>query len=118
MRIFSILLRIKIYVLSPDTFGQWAIINEVLEHSCVVKVWDGTIQIRTENLKELTLPLDQRESVMKICERCHRLIQVEGINNTVKAVLATLSKKTWLDNVEERILGCIEGIYFDEARGH
>jgi hypothetical protein len=96
--------------------GQWGIISEVFEFSVMVKVWDGTIQVRTENLRDLVLPTDQRESVKAIAARCHRLIEVEGINDMAKAALATLGKKKWLDEVEDGILGCIEGIYLGKTR--
>ncbi len=96
--------------------GQWAIIDEVLEYSCLVKTWDGTIQVRTENLKELVLPPEQKDAVRGICERSHKLMEIDGLDSTVKAVLASLSKKTWLSDIEESILSHIEGIYFDEDR--
>ncbi len=54
---------------NPDLRGKggcWAVITEVHDFSCTVRLWDGNYQVKPENLKDLSYSNEQQEAVRKL----------------------------------------------------
>jgi hypothetical protein len=54
---------------NPDLRGKggcWAVITEVHNFSCTVRLWDGEYQVKPENLKDLNYSNEQQEAVRKL----------------------------------------------------
>jgi hypothetical protein len=97
---------------NPDLRGKggcWAVITEVHNFSCTVRLWDGNYQVKPENLKELPYSNEQQEMVRKLCDRLSLLYDPE-MEETAKAILASLGKidRPWLTELEERLLRVLE----------
>jgi hypothetical protein len=89
--------------------GEWCIIKEVLNFSCIVRVWDGEIQVPIQNLKDCEYSIEQREKVHALCDRLNGLARGYG-EKTVRALLEQLAKSTspYLLPIEDRILKVLE----------
>ncbi len=97
---------------NPDLRGKggfWCVITEVHDFSCTVRLWDGTYQVKPENLKELPYSNEQQEEVRKLCDRLSKLYDPE-MEETAKAVLASLGRidRPWLTEFEEKVLTFLE----------
>lgn len=89
--------------------GQWCIIEEVLNFSCVVKTWDGTIQVTIENLKDVYYSSQQQQEIKKISDRLAHIPQNQQ-EDSVKQFLEELGKinRPFLTTLEDKILTLIE----------
>ncbi len=98
---------------NPDLRGKggcWAVITEVHDFSCTVRLWDGDYQVKPENLKQLPYSNEQQEMVRKLCDRLSKLYDPE-MEETAKAILASLGKidRPYLTELEEKLLMFLEG---------
>ena len=97
---------------NPDLRGKggcWCVITEVHNFSCTVRLWDGTYQVKPENLKDLPYSNEQQEMVRKLCDRLTKIYYPE-MDETAKAVLSSLGKidRPWLTEIEESLLTLLE----------
>ncbi|MGK7887680.1 MAG: hypothetical protein AB4057_24005 [Crocosphaera sp.] len=89
--------------------GQWCIIEEVLNFSCLVKTWDGIIQVKIENLKDVYYSSQQQQEIIKISDRLARIPQNQ-LEDSVRQFLESLGKinRPFLTTLEDKILTLIE----------
>ncbi|MGB5596270.1 MAG: hypothetical protein WBM62_19860, partial [Crocosphaera sp.] len=89
--------------------GCWAVITEVHNFSCTVRLWDGNYQVKPENLKELPYSNDQQEEVRKLSERLSN-ISLDEVEKPMRDFLAGLGKidRPWLTELEEKVLRMLE----------
>ncbi len=85
---------------NPDLRGRggcWALVTEVHQFSCTVRMWDGECQVRIENLKELPYSPAQREEVKKLCERLGfcRKIRYQQRNPTDNCLNLLITHEGW-----------------------
>ncbi|MGB5596271.1 MAG: hypothetical protein WBM62_19865, partial [Crocosphaera sp.] len=97
---------------NPDLRGKggcWAVITEVHNFSCTVRLWDGNISVKPENLSELPYSNEQQEMVRKLSDRLSKLYHPE-MEETALAILASLGRivRPWLTDIEESILALLE----------
>jgi hypothetical protein len=90
--------------------GCWAIANEVREFSVVVDVHDGILSVKPENLNPIDSP-DVRRQLPVILERIRRLRNVGFLDRGAYNILEDLGRQTYLTDVEEKILSCLEEHY-------
>lgn len=89
--------------------GQWCIVEEVLNFSCLVRTWDGIIQVKIENLKDVYYSSKQQQEIKKISDRLSEINQNQ-LDDSVKTFLEALGKieRPFLTSLEEKILTVIE----------
>ena len=89
--------------------GQWCIIEDVLNFSCLVKTWDGIIQVKIENLKDVYYSSQQQQEIKKISHRLSQIPQNQ-LEDSVKQFLEALGKinRPFLTPLEDKILTLIE----------
>ena len=89
--------------------GQWCIIEEVLNFSCLVKTWDGIIQVKLENLKDVDYSSQQQQEIRNISDRLAQIPQ-NKLEDSVKHFLEALGKidRPFLTTLEDKILTLIE----------
>ncbi|ACB51682.1 hypothetical protein cce_2332 [Crocosphaera subtropica ATCC 51142] len=89
--------------------GQWCIIEEVLNFSCLVKTWDGIIQVKIENLKDVYYSSKQQRDMKAISDRLSQIPQ-QQLEDSVKKFLEELGKieRPFLTALEDKILTLIE----------
>ncbi len=89
--------------------GQWCIIEEVLNFSCLVRTWDGVIQVKIENLKDFYYSSQQQKEMKIISDRLSQIPQ-KNLEESVKQFLEGLGKieRPFLTNREEKILNLLE----------
>ncbi len=89
--------------------GQWCIIEDVLNFSCLVKTWDGIIQVKIENLKDVYYSSKQQQEIKKISDRLSQIPQNQ-LEDSVKQFLEALGKinRPFLTPLEDKILTLIE----------
>jgi hypothetical protein len=75
-------------------------------------MWDTEYLVKIENLKTLDLPDDQQEEVRRLCDRLNRLTEINELDRSARVLLASLGRQTFLTDVEEQLLGTLEGYYF------
>jgi len=87
----------------------WAIAREILEFSLIVETHDGSLQVRPDNLE----PIDDRavrRQIAALLKRIQRLRKRE-LDRGAEVVLESLGKRTFLTEVEERLLKVLEDYY-------
>ena len=89
--------------------GQWCIIEEVLNFSCLVRTWDGIIQVKIENLKDVYYSSKQQQEIKKISDRLSQ-IPYNQLDDSVKIFLEALGTidRPFLTTLEDKILTLIE----------
>ena len=89
--------------------GEWCIIEEVLNFSCLVKTWDGIIQVKLENLKDVYYSSQQQQEIRNISDRLAQIPQ-NKLEDSVKHFLEALGKidRPFLTTLEDKILTLIE----------
>jgi hypothetical protein len=89
--------------------GQWCIIEEVLNFSCLVRTWDGIIQVKLENIKDFYYSSQQQREMKKISDRLGAITD-KNLEESVKKFLEELGKinRPFLTTIEEKILTLIE----------
>ncbi|MEA5508547.1 hypothetical protein VB715_02095 [Crocosphaera sp. UHCC 0190] len=89
--------------------GQWCIVEEVLNFSCLVRTWDGIIQVKIENLKDFYYSSQQQQEMKRISDRLSKL-SLENLEDSVKGFLGELGKidRPFLSQREDTILSLLE----------
>ena len=89
--------------------GEWCVVVEVFNFSCLVKAWDGELQVHVQNLKDLEYSIQQRKKVRSLCDRLNKLSKFYK-EKTVRALLKQFGKSTspYLLPVEEDVLSFLE----------
>ena len=89
--------------------GCWAVITEVHNFSCTVRLWDGNYQVKPENLKELPYSNEQQEMVRKLFYRLSK-ITLDEVEKPMKDFLKGLGRldRPWLSDYEEKVLTMLE----------
>ncbi len=89
--------------------GCWCVITEVHNFSCTVRLWDGNISVKPENLKELPYSNEQQEEIRKLSDRLTKIYGPK-MEETAKAILASLGRidRPYLTEFEERVLRVLE----------
>lgn len=92
--------------------GCWAVITEVHNFSCTVRLWDGEYQVKLEHLKAFPYAITDKDKkfFLELCDRLSKLYNSE-MEETAKAILFSLGKidRPWLTELEERVLRVVEG---------
>jgi hypothetical protein len=91
--------------------GCWAVVMQVFELSCRVRLWDGDHQVKIEHLKSLDLSVGQQEEVRRLCDRLTRLRDVNSLDRGAYCLLFGLGKQTFLTPLEEKLLKVLEQEY-------
>ena len=102
---------------NPDLRGKggcWCVVEGVHQFSCTVRAWDGSHQVKIENLQSLDLFPQQQQILHQLLSRLSRLQQVESLESSVVLFLSGLGKKTTLTELEETMLKTLE-TYYDIA---
>jgi len=89
--------------------GCWTIAREVLDFSLIVETHDGSLQVKPDNLE----PIDDRavrRQIAALLKRIQRLRKRE-LDRGAEVVLESLGKRTFLTEVEERLLKVLEDYY-------
>lgn len=90
--------------------GVWAIVSEVKTRQCVVKVWNGEVLVKAENLEELQVGEEFRE----VCDRI-RSLMIRHIDGTITLKRGQLrflealgEQSTAFEPEDIEILACID----------
>lgn len=90
--------------------GCWARASDVKEITVVVEVHDGTLTVKPENLQPIDEP-DARRQLPQLLKRIKRLRNVGLLDRAAYNVLEDLGRHTYLTEVEEKLLCCLEEHY-------
>ncbi|MBW4558192.1 MAG: hypothetical protein KME59_20115 [Trichormus sp. ATA11-4-KO1] len=98
---------------NPDLRGKggcWAIVSQVNEFSCTVKIWDGEYTVRIDHLKPMNYLNEECEQMQLISDRISRLRNHENLEEAANAVLKHLGelKRPYLTRLEEKMLSLLE----------
>ncbi|ABA25027.1 conserved hypothetical protein (plasmid) [Trichormus variabilis ATCC 29413] len=98
---------------NPDLRGMgscWCIVTHVGEFSCTVTAWNGEYTVRTDHLKPMDYSDSECQQMREICDRIHRLRDVENLEEAGRAVLKCLGelKRPYLTAFEEELLSFLE----------
>lgn len=88
----------------------WAIAIAVNDFTVVVDVHDGTLTVKPDNLKPIDEP-DTRRQLPTILKRIKRLRDCGLLDRCAYTVLDSLGRQTYLSEVEEKVLCCLEAYY-------
>ena len=92
--------------------GCWAIVEEVLDFSCNVRLWDGIYQVKPNYLEDTPYSEGQQKQMRLLCDRMGKIpLDPEKTSPAVLGFLAGLGKlnRYWLTDLEEAMLKTIEG---------
>ena len=89
--------------------GQWCIISEIHEFSCTVKIYQGEITIRLDNLRLIDYSTADCEALARLRDRLHQLYSQE-LEETAVALVDLLAKldRPYLTALEEKLLAVLE----------
>ncbi|MCC5653204.1 hypothetical protein LC609_26070 [Nostoc sp. XA013] len=95
--------------------GCWAIVRQVNDFSCTVKMWDGEYTVGLQYLKSFNYLPQECEQMRVICDRISRVYS-DSLEETVKSLLQSLGKlnRPYLITVEEKLLNVLESEYSRE----
>jgi hypothetical protein len=88
----------------------WAIANETRDFTVVVDVHDGTLTVKPENLQPIDSPEVHRQ-LPAILKRIRYLRDSGMLDRCAYTVLESLGRQTYLTEVEEKLLSCLEEHY-------
>jgi len=96
--------------------GCWAIVSEVNDFSCTVRMWNGEYTVGLQHLKSCNYLPAECEQMRQVCDRITRLREKENLEDAPSAVLKHLGevKRPYLTAVEEKLLTLLESEYGDE----
>ena len=100
--------------------GCWAIVSQVNEFSCTVKLWDGGYTVGLQHLKSYNYLPAECEQMQVICDRISRLRENENLEEAARAVLKHLGelKRPYLTAFEEELLSFLgSSVLFMENPG-
>ncbi|MCC5669581.1 hypothetical protein LC653_38625 [Nostoc sp. CHAB 5784] len=89
--------------------GCWAIVNQVNEFSCTVRVWDGEYAVGLQHLKSFNYLPQECEQMQVICDRINRVYS-GALEESVQKFLESLGKlnRSYVTDLEEKILSVLE----------
>ena len=88
----------------------WAIAIAVNDFTVVVDIHEGTLAVKPDNLKPIDEP-DVRRQLPHILKRIRRLRDCGLLDRCAYTVLDSLGRQTYLSEVEEKVLCCLEAYY-------
>ena len=91
------------------TRGQWCIISEIHEFSCTVKIYQGEITIRVDNLRLIDYSTADCEALAKLRDRLSSLYS-DDLEEVARCNLDFLGKldRPYLTPLEEKLLAVLE----------
>ncbi|MBN3870190.1 hypothetical protein [Nostoc sp. JL33] len=89
--------------------GCWAIISQVNDFSCTVKMWDGEYTVGLQHLKSFNYLPAECEQMQSLSDRITRVYS-DLLEETVKSLLQSLGKvnRPYLTELEEKLLSLLE----------
>ncbi|MES1026189.1 hypothetical protein ABN584_25165 [Gloeocapsa sp. BRSZ] len=90
--------------------GCWAIACGINTFTIAVDVHDTTILVKPENLQPIDEP-DVRRQLPQVLKRIRRLRNVGLLDRGAYNVLEDLGRQTYLTDIEEKLLSCLEEYY-------
>ena len=90
--------------------GCWAIALEVRDFTIAVDVYDNTLTVKPDNLNPIDLP-DVRRQLPQTLKRIKQLRSVGMLDRCAYTHLEALGRQTYLTEVEEIVLQCLENHY-------
>ncbi|MBH8565535.1 hypothetical protein I8748_25735 [Nostoc sp. CENA67] len=101
---------------NPDLKGKsgcWAIVSQVNDFSCKVKMWDGEYTVGVKHLKSYEYLPGECEQMRLLCDRIHKLRNNENLEEAARAMLRQLGelKRPYLTALEEKLLNVVEKEY-------
>lgn len=90
--------------------GCWAIASELREFTIAVDVHDNTLAVKPDNLDPIDLP-DVRRQLPQTLKRIRKLRNAGILDRCAYTVLESLGRQTYLTDVEEVMLQCLENHY-------
>ena len=90
--------------------GCWAIALEVRDFTIAVDVYDNTLTVKPDNLNPIDLP-DVRRQFPQTLKRIKQLRSVGMLDRCAYTHLEALGRQTYLTEVEEIVLQCLENHY-------
>jgi hypothetical protein len=89
--------------------GQWCIVSEIHEFSCTVKIYQGEITIRLENLRLIDYSTADCEALARLCDRLHQIYS-DDLEEVARCNLDFLGKldRPYLTALEEKLLAVLE----------
>ena len=90
--------------------GCWAIASELRDFTIAVDVHDNTLTVKPDNLNPIDLP-DVRRQLPQTLERIKRLRGLGMLDRCAYTNLEALGRQTYLTEVEEIVLQCLENHY-------
>ena len=88
----------------------WARAIAVNDFTVVIDVHDGTLTVKPDNLRPFDEP-DVRRQLPQLLRRIRRLRDCELLDRCAYTVLDSLGRQTYLSEVEEKVLCCLEAHY-------
>ena len=88
----------------------WAIAKSINDFTVVVDVHDGTLTVKPDSLKPIDEP-DTRRQLPQLLKRIRRLRDCGLLDRCAYTVLESLGRQTYLSEVEENVLCCLEAYY-------
>ena len=90
--------------------GCWAIASDLREFTITVDIYDGELAVKPENLDPIDLP-DVRRQLPQTLKRIQKLRNAGMLDRCAYTVLESLGRQTYLTDVEEVVLECLEKHY-------
>ena len=90
--------------------GCWAIASELRDFTIAVDVYDVEIAVKPDNLNPIDLP-DVRRQLPQTLKRIEKLRSAGILDRCAYTVLESLGRQTYLTDVEEVVLKCLENHY-------
>ncbi len=90
--------------------GCWAIARELRNFTIAVDVHDTTLAVKPDNLDPIDLP-DVRRQLPQTLKRIKQLRSVGMLDRCAYTHLEALGRQTYLTDVEEIVLQCLENHY-------
>ncbi len=89
--------------------GCWAIVSQVNEFSCSVRMWDGEHTVGLQHLKSFNYLPAECQQIQVICDRISRVYS-SGLEESVQRFLESLGKlnRAYLTGLEEKVLSLLE----------
>ena len=107
---------------NPELRGKgwcWAIVSQVNEFSCTLRVWDGEYIVGLQHLKSYNYLPAECEQMREICDRINRVYS-SGLEKSVQRFLESLGKpkRAYLTDLEGKVLNLLEFEYKKRSPSH
>ncbi|MBU7586864.1 MAG: hypothetical protein KAF91_29105, partial [Nostoc sp. TH1S01] len=97
--------------------GCWAIVTQINDFSCTVRLWDGELVVGVQHLKSYDYLPAECQQMQQVCDRISQIYS-DSLEETVKNLLQSLGKvnRPYLTTVEEKLLSVLESEYINEIK--